>query len=70
MSIVNKPLDGGIVPNFKVKYRKTLVQDVLLIINENVSVADIGKELDMKVFFCRVSLLLDEYTFLTKTTDL
>ena len=70
MSIVNKPLDGGIVPNFNVEYRKTLLQDVLLIINENVSVGDIGKELDMQVFFCRVSLLLDEYAFLTKTTDL
>ena len=42
-----QPLDAGIIRNFKVKYRKSLVKYVLLRINDNASAAEIVQEVNI-----------------------
>ena len=42
-----QPLDAGIIQNFKVKYRKSLVKDVLSRINDNASVAEIVQDVNI-----------------------
>ena len=42
-----QPLDAGIIRNFKVKYRKSLVKYVLSRINDNVSASDIIKDVNI-----------------------
>ena len=41
-----QPIDAGILQNFKIKYRKSLVNYVLSRINNNATVADIIKDVD------------------------
>ena len=44
-----QPLDAGIIQNFKVKYRKRLVEDVLARIQEDASATQIVKGVDVLV---------------------
>ena len=44
-----QPLDGGIIQNFKYKYRKRLVKYVLARIQEDVSATQIFKGVDVLV---------------------
>ena len=42
-----QPLEGGIIQNFKVNYRKNLVQYALARINENLPASEIAKDVNI-----------------------
>ena len=46
-----QPLDAGIIQNFKVKYRKSLVKYVFLRINDNLSAAEVVQDVNILWLF-------------------
>ena len=60
-----QPLDAGVIQNFKVKYRKSLVKYVLSRINDNAADAEIVQDVNILMAIWWVQLAWKYVTFST-----